>query len=171
MGFCFEESHKHSHKLFKADACPPSKLMQMRRHRRVKSKSPMFSPMNDMLYQTSAFCSALIASRKARWKHENTWERKKIAGNLMKWNLEIQISETKLKMDWNFDDDSGVGFRHKFWGFKGLKLDNNAIFEMKIKVARVQFPTKAKFIEVFFNSDVLFSGFHQFLLFKMSCFP
>lgn len=65
-----------SHKLFKADAWPPSKLMQIRRHRRAKSKSPMLIPMNDMLYQTSAFCSALIASLRALWKHENTvWKR------------------------------------------------------------------------------------------------
>lgn len=46
--------------------------MQILKQRRAKSKSPMFSPMNEMLYQTSAFCSADIASRKARWKHENT---------------------------------------------------------------------------------------------------
>lgn len=67
-----------SYKLFKADAWPPSKLMQILRHRRAKSKSPMFSPMKDMLYQTSAFCSALMASLKALWKHENTvdWRRK-----------------------------------------------------------------------------------------------
>lgn len=55
-----------THKLFKADACPPSKLMQIRRQRRAKSRSPILRPTNEMLYQTSAFCSALIASRSAR---------------------------------------------------------------------------------------------------------
>lgn len=61
-----------THKLFSALAWPPSILMVTRRHRRANSKSPMLMPTNEILYHTSAFCSALIASRNARWKHENT---------------------------------------------------------------------------------------------------
>lgn len=55
----------NSYKLFNADACPPSMLIVIRRHLRANSKSPIFNPTKEMLYQTSAFCSALIARLKA----------------------------------------------------------------------------------------------------------